>query len=211
MLRDPYNFHRIHRGLRGGQKHRLAASILGMPLRLAPQPPVARDCASCSRRAVLQGLAMTAASVLVGCQTEDNGPASDAAPDAGGPAADAGGSMVDARPKPVCPTGSLCLDLDEPANAKLTAVDGSLVVTVSSAIKLIVVRISATAFEVVSDICTHAGCGVAYDKVDKILKCPCHGSQYKVTGEVIMPPAMLALKRYMTRFDTAANTLTIGL
>jgi Rieske Fe-S protein len=182
-----------------------------MPLRLVPEPPVARDCSGCSRRTVLQGLAMTAASVLVGCQAEDNGPASDAAPDAGGPASDGGGPIVDARPKPVCPTGSLCLDLDDPANTKLTAVDGSLVVTASSAIKLIVVRISATAFEVVSDICTHAGCGVAYDKVDKILKCPCHGSQYKVTGEVLMPPAVQALKRYTARFDAASNTLTIAL
>jgi Rieske Fe-S protein len=39
--------------------------------------------------------------------------------------------------------------------------------------------------------CTHMQCTVAPDK--KILQCPCHGSQYSLTGAVLQGPAPSAL------------------
>ena len=39
--------------------------------------------------------------------------------------------------------------------------------------------------------CTHMQCTVAPD--GKILQCPCHGSQYTLTGSVVRGPAPAAL------------------
>src|SRR5262245_55689871 len=130
-----------------------------MPLRVLPPDPPS-DCSSCSRRAILKGFAMTAASALVGCPG-DMAPAPDAAP------------------TPVvtmCGT-NLCLDLDEPLNAALTSVDGSVVISAPGD-RILIVRTSTTALLAISDVCTHAGCGVHYDRGAQILVCPCHGSQF---------------------------------
>lgn len=158
-----------------------------------PAPPASLDpgCEGCSRRALLQGFAVTAASVLVGCQG-DSEPAPDAAP---GPAT----AMCGAN---------LCLDLNDPLNAALTMVDGSMTVNAATD-KLLLLRTSTTMVQAVSDICTHAGCSVRYDKVAKVLNCPCHGSRFSLTGTVIRGPALTPLRSYPTQLDGSSNLLTI--
>lgn len=173
-----------------------------MPLRVLPPASSDAGCPGCSRRAVLHGLAVTAASVLVGCPSSD-GSMSGTGPDAGTGDGDGGsGSTASA-----C-GANLCLDLDDPKNAALTAVDGSLVVAAPRD-SIILVRSSATVVQAVSDICTHAGCGVRYDHVNKILSCPCHGSQYTLTGTVLRGPAFKPLMKYETQLDASTNQLTI--
>ena len=42
---------------------------------------------------------------------------------------------------------------------------------------------------VFSPLCTHLGCGYHWDAADHKFKCPCHGSVYDVTGQVLAGPA----------------------
>lgn len=171
-----------------------------MPLRVVPAASTDEGCRGCSRRAVLHGLALTAASALVGCPSGDGsmtGTGSD-----GGDGGDGSGSIASA-----CGT-NLCLDLNDPKNAALTAVDGALVVAAPRD-SILLVRSSTSVVQAVSDICTHAGCGVRYDHVNKVLNCPCHGSKYTLDGMVIQGPAFRPLANYQTQLDLIKNLLTI--
>lgn len=50
-----------------------------------------------------------------------------------------------------------------------------------------------------SNICTHKGCSVPYVAADGKFECPCHGSQYDKTGEVIHGPAPKRLPLFDTQ------------
>ena len=65
-----------------------------------------------------------------------------------------------------------------------------------------------SAFVALSLICTHMGCTVNYDQSSESFKCPCHGSEYNVDGQVTQGPAPSALKAYTV---TIANSeLTVN-
>lgn len=47
-------------------------------------------------------------------------------------------------------------------------------------------------------VCTHAGCIVQFNSVEKSWDCPCHGGRFDVDGQVITGPPRLPLERFVT-------------
>lgn len=73
---------------------------------------------------------------------------------------------------------------------------------------ILVVRTADTTFLAIDLKCTHKGCDLAYDnKNGEKFQCPCHGSAFTTTGQVINGPASKPTVVYKTAFKD--NTVTI--
>jgi cytochrome b6-f complex iron-sulfur subunit len=70
-------------------------------------------------------------------------------------------------------------------------VGGAVIVEAPDGEKYVVVQASADQFTGLSAICTHQRCTVAV--AGEQLNCPCHGSQYSLTGAVLRGPATAPL------------------
>ena len=140
------------------------------------------SCSGCSRRAVLKGLGLAVLSAC-GDPTPPSGTATACGAD-------------------------LCLDVTDPANAMLAAAGGAVAVDTDSD-TILVVRVSDTEVAAVSAICTHDACENLYTPSAMTFDCPCHGSKFSLTGQVLRGPARRALKTY--RATLAGTTITVTL
>jgi cytochrome b6-f complex iron-sulfur subunit len=77
--------------------------------------------------------------------------------------------------------------------------DGALVEHPSLAFPLYVREAGAGVYTAVLTRCMHRGCAV--EPVDGRLVCPCHGSEYTTTGEILKGPTELPLIRCLVQVD----------
>jgi len=145
-------------------------------------------CLGCSRRAILQGLGVTALGTWLlgaaGCQ---------------------GGGATTASTT-TC-SGGICISLTDPANKDLTSVGGAMIIDTAQD-TILVMRTSDTGVAAVSAICTHAGCLVDFDSSAQLVSCPCHGSQFGEDGRVLRGPARQPLRSYQA--SLANDVITVA-
>lgn len=70
-----------------------------------------------------------------------------------------------------------------------------------------VIRTGPSAFTVLTAVCTHQSCTVAFDAGSATLQCPCHASAFDLAGNVLQPPAPRPLRSYPSSFDGATLTM----
>ena len=99
----------------------------------------------------------------------------------------------------------LKLDLEDPKYTALQTVGGYVNLT---SYNLIVIKTGNNEFAALSNICTHQGCKVSYNKNSNTLPCPCHGSVFSISGSVLHGPASSPLRVYNTSLE--GNILTIS-
>jgi cytochrome b6-f complex iron-sulfur subunit len=102
-------------------------------------------------------------------------------------------------------TGVLSVTVD--SGSPLASVGGAVLVQ-STAGNFLVARTAQDSFVALTAICTHQGCTITGFENSRYV-CPCHGSQYSTSGQVVMGPATIALRQFSTQF--ANNVLTISI
>ena len=88
------------------------------------------------------------------------------------------------------------------------ASEGGAAVIESIAGMFLLARTSATSFTAIDATCTHEGCTVTNTDGDQYV-CPCHGSRYTRSGQVVHGPAMASLRRYTTSVADGVVTIAI--
>jgi len=119
-------------------------------------------------------------SVLVSCSKEDSDPTQQGTP----------------------PPSNLEIDLSLPANSALNTQGNSKILS-----NVIVINMG-SGFVALSSICTHEGCTVGYNSTSGNLECPCHGSVYAISGNVLVGPAPRALRTYTVTQTGTILTIT---
>lgn len=62
-------------------------------------------------------------------------------------------------------------------------------------------RLQDGSFLALSKRCTHLGCTLAWDDQSTKFICPCHGSSFDISGEVLTPPANRGLDSHPIRIE----------
>jgi Rieske Fe-S protein len=141
-----------------------------------------------SRRVFVVATGATVASALTGC----GGGSSPSAPSATPP-----------TPPPI--TGEIRVPLM--AVGQTIAASANLVGGLATPIA--VTRVSEAEVIAVSRVCTHQGCIVALPAAPgATLDCPCHGSRFRTSGQVVNGPASRPLFPFPARIDGAEVVIT---
>ena len=95
------------------------------------------------------------------------------------------------------------LDLNATANSALKTVGGYV-----EGNNAIVIRTGTSTYIALSNICTHAGCTVNYEKASNDIYCPCHGGTYDLSGNVTGGPPPSPLQLFKTSLSGHILTVT---
>jgi len=93
------------------------------------------------------------------------------------------------------------------AGSPLANVGGAALVESTAGIFLLS-RTSDSAFSAVEAVCTHEGCTVS-GADGSVYVCPCHGSRYSRTGQVLAGPARASLRQYNTTVADGVVTIAV--
>ena len=93
------------------------------------------------------------------------------------------------------------------AGSPLANIGGAALVESTAGVFLLA-RTSDTSFSAVEAVCTHEGCTVS-GADGAVYVCPCHGSRYSRSGQVLAGPAKASLRQYTT--TVADGVVTIAL
>ena len=93
------------------------------------------------------------------------------------------------------------------AESALAEVDGAALVE-STAGLFLIARTSANTFSAIDAVCTHEGCTIT-GADGAVFVCPCHGSRYSRSGQVLGGPAKASLRQYATTFADGVVTITL--
>jgi len=85
---------------------------------------------------------------------------------------------------------------------------GGAVLVESTAGVFLLAQTSANAFSAVEAVCTHEGCTINGADGDAYV-CPCHGSRYNRSGQVLAGPARSSLRRYASTFTNGVVTIAL--
>ena len=85
---------------------------------------------------------------------------------------------------------------------------GGAVLVESTAGVFLLARMGASAFSAIEAVCTHEGCTVTgADGATYV--CPCHGSRYNRSGQVMAGPAKASLRQFATSFTDGVVTIAL--
>jgi Rieske Fe-S protein len=148
-----------------------------------------------TRRAFVAVTGVSVATTLAGCGGGGGG-SSPTAPSAGTP-----------TPTPTPATSQVRIPLMGVGETTATSVNlvGGLQTP------LAVTRLSATEVVAVSRICTHESCTIALPaSAGATLDCPCHGSRFRTTGQVVNGPAARPLSTFPAAISGNEVVITVG-
>jgi Rieske Fe-S protein len=74
---------------------------------------------------------------------------------------------------------------------------------------IVVIRVDQATVSALDAKCTHRGCTVAWNPMKMELDCPCHGSVFSDTGQVLAPPATTPLKSYPAVLQADSIVVTV--
>ena len=93
------------------------------------------------------------------------------------------------------------------AGSALADVGGAVLVESTAGVFLIS-RTSATTFSTIDAVCTHEGCTITDADGDTYV-CPCHGSRYNRSGQVLAGPAKASLRQYATTVTDGVVSIAV--
>lgn len=95
--------------------------------------------------------------------------------------------------------------------SSLTSDNTGLLSTSPTGDPILIIRLSATSYETLLMICTHASCTSPQVGLQPSgnITCVCHGSAFDIHGNVVHGPAATSLTSYPTAYEASTQKVTI--